>query len=74
MDLATDARKAVIRQYARAFDSFGELEMQLMAEGRYTEAAGAHEYALRILRAYRGECDAAERPATRDVSHDRGGD
>jgi hypothetical protein len=53
----TLAKSAAIRQYAAAYDHHATLEQQLVAEGRYVEAEGAHEYALWVLRGYRAEID-----------------
>ena len=55
--VSTEARRAVVRQYAEAYDHFATMEQELVVEGRYVEAQGAHEHALWCLRAYRNELD-----------------
>lgn len=54
------ARHHAERTYALAHDHFSEMEQTLVAEGRVTEAVGAHEYALIALKAYRAEIDDPE--------------
>ncbi len=51
------ARKAVLEQLAKAHDHFSEEEQRFQGQDRHIEAAGAHEYALLTLRAYRAELD-----------------
>jgi len=55
---ATDeARAAVIRQLAGAYDEFAEQEKMLVDDGYYAEAEVAHEYAMWVARAFRAESD-----------------
>lgn len=54
------ALRMALFTYAAAHDMFAELEQQYLAQAREIEAAGAHEYALRCLRAYRAELDDPE--------------
>lgn len=51
------ARREALYRYAQAHDHFATEEQTATAEGREIEAAGAHEYALMTLRAYRNEID-----------------
>ena len=53
------ARRSALYTYARAHDKFSELEQRHAARNP-VEAAGAHEYALRLLRAYKAEIDDPE--------------
>ena len=56
--MAVDAaRQLVLRRLADAHDRFAEEEQVLVAEGRYAESQGAHQYAVWVLRAYRAELD-----------------
>lgn len=55
--VASDAQLAVLRQLAAAYDRFCELEQVYVAEGRYADAEGAHQFAMWILRAYKAEDD-----------------
>ena len=59
IDIIRDAtaRRTALYGYAQAHDHFSELEQALVGEGRVAESAGAHEYALIALRAYRAELD-----------------
>lgn len=60
------AHRSALYTYARAHDKFAELEQRHTGLNP-VEAAGAHEYALRCLRAYRAETDdtpPAERSCT----------
>ncbi len=52
-----DPRQAVLRQLAAAYDRLAEEEQILVSEGRYVEAEGAHQVAVRLLRAYTAELD-----------------
>lgn len=54
------ARRHAIYAYAEAHDHFAEEEQTFAAKGSPIEAAGAHEYALIALRAYRAELDDPE--------------
>ena len=54
------ARRTAIFTYARAHDHFATEEQTFAGEGKPIEAAGAHEYALICLRAYRAELDDPE--------------
>jgi hypothetical protein len=56
---AAQAKRAVLYQYANEHDVFAELDQRLA--GQPIEAAReAHEFALRVLRAYRAEMDDPE--------------
>jgi len=50
------AKRAALYQYANAHDVFDDLERRLSG----IEAEGAHGFALRVLRSYRGELDNPE--------------
>jgi hypothetical protein len=49
------ARSEARKRYAEAHEHFAEEEQLLVDEGRYSEAEGAHAYALWCLRAYAAE-------------------
>lgn len=66
------ARKEVIRTYARAYDDWATEEQQLIAEGKYPEAEGAHQHALWVVRAYKAEIDDPAPPDV-DVIDERDG-
>lgn len=51
------ARQAVLIQLAVAHDHWSDEEQVLAVQGKPIEAQGAHELALRCLRAYRAELD-----------------
>jgi hypothetical protein len=51
------ARTAALYQYAEAHDTFSEMEQRLTHRGCMLEAAAIHEFAVRVLRAYRAELD-----------------
>lgn len=51
------AKQDVLIQLARAHDHWSEQEQLLALVGKPIESAGAHEMALRCLRAYRAELD-----------------
>ena len=55
-----DAKREVLRRYATDHDRFSEQEQVLVLQGREIEAAGCHEFALRLLRAYRAELEDPE--------------
>ena len=57
METTIDAREAVLKQLATAYDRFCETEQVLVAEGKYAEAEGAHQFAIWLLRAYKAEQD-----------------
>ena len=57
VDVAYDPGVAACNQLALAHDRFAETEQVLVAEGKYIEAQGAHEYAALIVRAYKAELD-----------------
>lgn len=57
---AVAARRNAIYTYAMAHDHFANEEQTFSAQGLPVEAAGAHEYALIALRAYRAEMDDPE--------------
>lgn len=52
-----DARTAVLERLRDAANRFTATEQRFTARGRHTEAAGAHRYALWVLRAYTAELD-----------------
>lgn len=52
-----EAREAVLRRLAAAYDAFAEKEQFLTGIGRYEEATIMHGYACIVLRAYQNECD-----------------
>lgn len=54
------ARVAVLYQYAEAHDVFSEMEQRMMHRACVLEAAAIHEFAVRVLRAYRAELDDPE--------------
>ena len=64
-----EAVRAARLRYARAHDKFAELE-QRHALTNPIEAAGAHEYALIALRAYRAELDDPAPRDSRTFDHD----
>lgn len=49
------ARSEALRAYAARHDHFAEMEQRLMGLGRDYEAEGAHEFGLRLLRAWMAE-------------------
>lgn len=51
----SDPRAAVLTRLAARYDMFSENEQLLVGVGKYVEAEGAHQFALRILRAYEAE-------------------
>lgn len=51
------ARTAALYQYAEAHDVFAELEQLLLVDGCMSQASEVHEFAIRVLRAYRAELD-----------------
>lgn len=53
------AHRSALYTYARAHDKFAELEQRHTGQNP-VEAEGAHQYALRCLRAYRAEIDDPE--------------
>lgn len=55
VELAASARRAVLEQLAKAHDFFSEEEQRLAGQDRFTEAAGAHQYTLYVIRAYHAE-------------------
>ena len=55
VELAASARRAVLDRLAKAHDHFAEEEQRLSGQDRYTEAAGAHQYTLYVIRAYHAE-------------------
>jgi len=57
---AAATRRAVLYQYAIAHDAWSTQEQVLMRQGREIEAAGCHEIAVRVLRAYVAESDDPE--------------
>lgn len=52
-----DPKEAVLEQLAARYEYFAELEQTLVAEGKYTEAQGAHAYGQFCVRAYKAEMD-----------------
>lgn len=54
------ARHDALANYARWFDEFSETEQVYQHEDRVYEAEGAHQFAVRLLRAYRAELDDPE--------------
>lgn len=54
------AKREALFNYAQWHDDFSTEEQTLTAEGRTFEAEGAHEFALRLLRAYKAEIDDPE--------------
>ena len=56
------ARSTALRLLAAAHDHWAEEEQVAIAEGRYAEAEGAHQFALLALRSYRAELDDPEPP------------
>lgn len=60
MSMDKRARKAALEQYAKAHDRFSEQEQILLLRGEEIAAAGAHEFALQALRAFRAELDDPE--------------
>jgi rRNA maturation endonuclease Nob1 len=57
VNTTSDARTAVIRQLAEAYDCHAEREQVMVFEGDYEPAQVLHEVAIRVLRAYRAEMD-----------------
>ena len=57
------ARTTALRMLAAAHDHWAEEEQVAIAEGRYAEAEGAHQFALLALRAYRADLDDPEPPS-----------
>ncbi len=53
-------RSNALRFYATAWDHWTTEEQVKRAEGNPIEAEGAHEFAMRIVRAYRAELDDPE--------------
>ena len=49
------AREMAAKRYAAAFDEHATQEQLLRAQGRRTEAEGAHQYAMWVMRAYKAE-------------------
>lgn len=53
--LDLEARKAVLRRLAEAYDEFATLEQLLTEAGEYDAAEVAHDLAIRVLTAYNVE-------------------
>ena len=51
------AKEAVLTQLAARYEHFAELEQLLIAEGKYTEAQGAHAIGQQIVGIYKSELD-----------------
>jgi hypothetical protein len=68
-DVSTTARESVLRTLAEAHDRFAEQEQVLVAEGRYAESQGAHQYGLWVLRAYKCELDDHTPPGLEHPHH-----
>lgn len=50
-----EARLSVLGQLSYAYERWAEKEQELVGQGDYVEAEGAHIVALRVLRAYTAE-------------------
>lgn len=57
MQAIHDPRKAVIRELACRYDYWADQEQELVGQGRYDEAAEAHDRAMILVRAYKAELD-----------------